>query len=272
MSTPTTSSAPDAPSRWTALADDEVSATTIEQLLKPINDDLWVSAACVDRILEDATVQRALLDLGVERTSAAVQRAREAAGRVEVDEEEEETGQEMVDERTRHTSLASYFSQEPVDAQLCRIRAVLLERLDRLNTWVEICKGAPVEDEDEDVIDEEWEDDPWAEDNAASAPPASKPGKAPIPLSAFLAADLVETACLLASQEHFAALRILFNRHGPALWPYRFSILDCIPEYALATEYRDLLPSTDTSLDVEDRKSTRLNSSHSGESRMPSSA
>ncbi|TBU46087.1 secretory pathway protein Sec39-domain-containing protein [Dichomitus squalens] len=258
MSTATTSSAPDLPSQWSTLVDDEVSIANVEQLLKPINDDLWVSAACVDRILEDATVQRTLLDLGIERTSQAAQRARDAAGRVGSDDDEAETIQETVDERTRHASLTSYFSQEPVDAQLCRIRAVLLERLDRLNTWVEICKEAPVQNEDEeDAIDEEWEDDPWAEDNAAPAPPTSKSGKTPVPLSAFFTVDLAETACLFASQERFTALRILFDRHGTTLWPYRFYILECIPEYALATEYRDVLPSFDASLNAEQRPHAR---------------
>ncbi|KAI1793866.1 secretory pathway protein Sec39-domain-containing protein [Ganoderma leucocontextum] len=253
MSTATTSSAPDAPSQWIALADNEVSLDYVERLLKPIHDDLWVSAACLDRILEDATVQKALLDLGVGRTSSSLSRARDAAAYVGSDEEEG-TGQGVeVDERTRHASLLSYFATESADAQLCRIRAVLLERLDRLNTWVEICKEAPLEDEgEEDVIDEEWEDDPWAgEQDAAPTQPPSKPGKAPIPLSAFLAMDLVETACLFASQEHLVALRIMVDRHGTSLWPYRFSILDCIPEYAPASEYRDLLPSYDVSLDAE---------------------
>ena len=82
MSTATTSSAPDPPAQWTALSDDEITLGNVETLLKPISDDLWVSAACVDRILDDATVQKALLDLGLQRTSAATQRARITAARL----------------------------------------------------------------------------------------------------------------------------------------------------------------------------------------------
>ncbi|RPD64880.1 Sec39-domain-containing protein [Lentinus tigrinus ALCF2SS1-6] len=256
MSTATTSSAPDPPAQWTALSDEEISLDNVETLLNPISDDLWVSAACVDRILDDATVQKALLDLGAERTSAAAQRARITAARVVSPvsgdgegEEDQEAG--ATSEQTRHASLVSYFSDEPVDAQLCRIRAVLLERLDRLNTWVEVCREAPAEDESEETIDAEWEDDPWADESAPPAQPASKPGKAPIPLSDFLTTSLEETACLFASQEYFAALRILLQRHGGVLWPVRFAILDCIPEYALASDYRDLLPACDASLGLE---------------------
>lgn len=258
MSTATPSSALDSATQWTALSDCELSLDSVETLLKPIRDELWVAAACVDRILDDAAVQRALVDLGVERTSATVQRARSAAahaGRLSTEDDDEEQDGARVgssEERTRHAALVSYFSDEPADAQLCRIRAVLLERLDRLNTWVEICREAPVEDDsEEDVIDAEWEDDPWADEAAAPSQPAQKPGKAPIPLSAFLTTRLEETACVFASQEHFPALHILVERHGSTLWPFRFTILDCIPEYAPASEYRNLLPSCDPTLDTE---------------------
>ncbi|KAI0756697.1 secretory pathway protein Sec39-domain-containing protein [Daedaleopsis nitida] len=265
MSTATSSSAPDLPAQWTALSDDELSLTHVDSLLKPIRDELWVSAACVDRILDDANVQRVLLDLGVERTSAAAQRAHSAATHVSKvageDDDEDQDSQEATDgsrERARHTSLVSYFSDEPVDAQLCRIRTVLLERLDRLNTWVEICKEAPMEDEeDEEVLDAEWEDDPWADSAPPNAAPQSKPGKPPVSLSALLTSSLKETACVLAHQEHIAALRILVQRHGLTLWPFRFAILDCIPEFALASEYRDLLPSCDPSLGTESRPQTK---------------
>lgn len=257
MSTATTSTTPDLPTQWTALSDYQLSLDSVEQLLKPIHDDLWVSAACVDRILEDATVQRVLLDIGIERTASSVQRAKNAATGVgnftsEDDDERSLQAESSLGKQVRHTSLVSYFSDETVEAQLCRIRAILLERLDRLNTWVEICQVAPVEEEsEEDGIDAEWEDDPWADDSAAPPQPISKPGKAPIPLPVFLTAGLVELACIFASQEHFPALRIIMDRHGSTLWPFRFAILDCIPEYAPASEYRDLLPSCDLSLGVE---------------------
>ncbi|KAI0639715.1 secretory pathway protein Sec39-domain-containing protein [Trametes polyzona] len=263
MATATTSSPPSLPAQWTALSDEELSLDNVEQLLKPIRDDLWVSAACADRILDDPTLQRSLLELGLDRTNAAVSRARSAASHARrgsvggEDGLEEDAGPvDGSDDRTRHASLVSYFSGETADAQLCRIRAVLLERLDRLNTFVEICKEAPAVDEDEEeALDEEWEDDPWADGSGEpSQSTSSKPaGKPPIPLSLFLTSDLVDTACLLASQENFAALRILLERHGSTVWQYRFSILDSIPEYALAAEYRDLLPSYDLAAEIEQK-------------------
>ncbi|OJT04537.1 Neuroblastoma-amplified sequence [Trametes pubescens] len=263
MSTATTSALPNLAAQWTALSDDDVSLDNVKQLLEPIRDDLWVSAACADRFLDDATVQRSLLDLGLDRTGAAASRARSAAVRPTRGLSESVDGSEDDEDisipsnsRARHASLAAYFSDETADAQLCRIRAILLDRLDRLNTFVQICREAPAADEDEEeTIDEEWEDDPWA-DGAAEPPQATaskSAGKPPIPLPTFLASDLVEIACLLALQENFTALRILMERHASTLWPFRFAILDCIPEYALASEYRGLLPSFELTADTEQR-------------------
>ncbi|KAH9898090.1 Sec39-domain-containing protein [Cubamyces lactineus] len=264
MTTATTSLPPDLATQWTAIPDDDLSLDNVEQLLKPIRDDLWVAAACFDRVLDDAVVQRSLLDLGLERAESASSRAKSVASRggrsssAGVEEVEDDAPVDYSDGRARHASLISYFADETADAQLCRIRAILFERLDRLNTFVEICKEAPAVDEnEEDEIDAEWEDDPWADggEEPSQSQPPKRAGKPPIPLSTFLASELVDTACLLASQENFVALRILMQRHGATLWPFRFAILDCIPEYALAADYRDLLPSYDSSEDKELRPS-----------------
>lgn len=148
MSTATTSSAPDLASQWAALSDADVSLGNVEELLKHIQDELWVPAACADRILDDVAAQQALLDLGVERTTAVVERVRKATAQaVSGGDEELESpveGTEDSSQRARHAALASYFAEASTDAQLCRIRALLLERLDKLNTWIQICREAPV--------------------------------------------------------------------------------------------------------------------------------
>ncbi|KAF7339577.1 Sec39-domain-containing protein [Mycena sanguinolenta] len=63
------------PVDWSSLLDTELTAENVHQSLDPIKDDLWVAAACVDRILDDAAVQRVLLDIALERTTAALRRS-----------------------------------------------------------------------------------------------------------------------------------------------------------------------------------------------------
>jgi hypothetical protein len=243
--------------RWIALDDARVSETVINDLLKPVQDDLWVSAACADRILDEPGPQRTLLELGLNRTKGALDRCQA----VSVVAEDGEASQEQV--------LKGYLAANPIDAQLLAIRASLRKRLARLNTFVEVCKVIPPAEKSESDSEgsaslkegnlggEEWEDDPWAADGGDEGQAGkddaddTTPGTPPIPLSQFLVEHLARSACLLAALEHMDALRVLWRRHPPDLWPYRFLILEAIPEPVNPTEYYDLLPSYDISTDIE---------------------
>lgn len=250
--TPTPS--PDLCTQWTQLPNDEITTDSIGRLLEPVQDDYWVSVACVDRVVDDADVQRALIDLGVLRTLNAVERCKRiyeepSAVGSEEEEDEDATSNDAQAEPTegqRHAALVAHFRHEPADAQLCRIRDVLLERLDRLNTYVDICKELPPAKNAEDELDEdeEWADDPWGEDAAPRSTSTSASARElPISLADFLLGDLFDVACMFASLEHFAALRVLLERHGSYLWAYRLHILAHIPEHASPQTYRDVLPT-----------------------------
>jgi hypothetical protein len=253
-------SSEDAFTRWTGLHDSEVSEAQIYDVLWPLKDDLWVSAACVDRILDEPGPQRALLDLGLERTKTALERCRAALA---VDQE---------DGVSNDQALKDYMAANPTDARLLTIRAVLRRRLTRLNTFVELCKALPAVYEDEidlmrlgsskenDLGGEDWEDDPWGVDGSTGDNGVgkrdnedSKPKRipSPLPLSQFLVQHLARSASLLAALEHIDALRVLWRRHAPTLWLYRFSILETIPEPVNPSEYYDLLPVYDPSAEAE---------------------
>ena len=231
---------------WTRILDDELTINDIQNTLGGIKDDLWVVAACLDRIVDNVNVQRGLLELGLERTQKAVARGKEVIADDECGERGEEKG-----------SLAEYFKEITTDAKLIWMRALLLVRLDRLNTYVEICKDLPEDDEEpeEEALDE-WEDDPWEE---AGGEPSSPPKQSksfvkvipPISLSSFLLSDLFQCSIIFISKELFCAVRILLERHTTYLWPFRYRILDVIPEYSHPAEYRDILPSLDLSNGVE---------------------
>ncbi|KAJ6519693.1 Sec39-domain-containing protein [Mycena sanguinolenta] len=230
------------PVDWTSLPDSELTVDNVHQSLDSIKDDLWVAAACVDRILDDAAVQRVLLDIALERTDTALRRSQATLAANDDDSDVPEP---------RPDALAEHFTNLPADARLCAIRALILDRLDRLNTYVEIFKVPPADADDVENTPDEWEDDPWADSAQADAPKTTV--AAPVALSVFLVDSLVRSACLLASHQWFSALGLMFERHGTHLWPYRFSILDSIPEHAHPLAYRDLLPALNTSTNSENK-------------------
>ncbi|EKM61214.1 uncharacterized protein PHACADRAFT_134571 [Phanerochaete carnosa HHB-10118-sp] len=246
--TAATSSEKDLCKLWMGLSDDQITPELIRQCLDPITDDLWVTAACAERLLEDPVVQRSLLETGLQRTEPALHRSR-AIFEGDEEEEEEERSRLDTEEQRRRNALASHFKDEPADAQLCRLRAILLCRLDILNTFVQICEQAlPLQETETDRADDEWADDPWEDAALATSSASQTKVSLPLLLPEFLNIGLVDLACLLASLEFYAAVGVLVRRHGLYLWPYRFAILENIPEQALASEYRELLPKIDVTL------------------------
>lgn len=229
--------------RWQNIQDQDITPENVRDVLSAVDDDLWVVAACVDRLVDKVDTQRSLLELGITRTGLAVHRA-QAAPRIPTPDADSFSGNNHV--------LTMYFNDTPDDAQLCRMRALLLHRCDRLSSFVQICKDLSTEEGYSDDIDEEWEDDPWAEhDGAPLPPPRHRPADPPIPLSEFLAEDMLQIACFLASQQQFTALRTILLYHSATLWPSRFAILDSIPSHTHPSEYREILPAYDTNQDAE---------------------
>ncbi|KAJ6621604.1 secretory pathway protein Sec39-domain-containing protein [Mycena sp. CBHHK59/15] len=224
---------------WTGLSDSELTVDNVRQLLDGIKDDLWVAAACADRIVDDVAVQRVLFDIGIERTATALLRSQTAA-----------TADEDSQSSTLISTRCSRLAFQPSSCRRPPLRYPCsnLKRLDRLNSFVEICKYIPGNVEDAETPDE-WEDDPWAESSAQhDLQNAVEP---PVALSTFLADDLVRSAHLLASHQWFGGLRIMFERHGVQLWPYRLAVVDSIPEHVHPLVYRDFLPALDIPQNLE---------------------
>ncbi|KAF8641229.1 hypothetical protein AX17_000863 [Amanita inopinata Kibby_2008] len=229
---------------WRNIDDDELTVDKVKELLEPVQDDVWVAAACVDRLSDKIDVQQALLQVALTRTTRAVERCQALLSPAPAN--------------TQNKSkkiLVRHFRAVQSDAQLCALRTILLERLDRLNTYVEICKEGSEDQhvEAEEGLDE-WEDDPWAtqaEVGAASLNVVGPTVHPPVTLSAFLTAKLLSLACQLSTTQWFGALRILLEKHFTQLSPYRFQILDSIPEHAHPLEYRELLPAINHSTGME---------------------
>ena len=218
--------------QWLGLDEHNITTDDVLHTLGQVDNDLWVVSACVDCVVDNTSVQRALLDLGISRSDRVVERSTS-----------------IVALAIRHTeALTSHFQSTPEDSQLCFLRSVLLRRLDKLNTYVEMEKAYPKKAELEGT--EEWEDDPWMEENEFTTQTRSSEPP-PILLSEFLRNDLLWSACEIASSTAIDALRILLRRHGQILWPSRFKILQCIPECTEPSICRDMLPSLNQDTNVE---------------------
>lgn len=221
---------------WPSIPDNELTVEAIHEHLEPIQDDLWVAAACVDRFSNNVGVQRTLLEVGLARTNHAVERCK-----AELDSTSP-TWQNHKDH------LSRYFLAVESDARLCYLRTILLERLDRLNTYVEFCKECPKESTTANDDLEEWEDDPWADGTTEAKPSIASP---PMTLSTFLTDTLLSSACQLATEQWFGGVLLLLQKHPSQLHPYRFLVFDAIPEHVHPLEYRELLPALDHNTGME---------------------
>ena len=76
--------------RWNSISDDELTTNDIQECLTNAPDDLWVVAACADRLVNDPALQQALLDLGVRRTEGALERSRAVWNEPPVEEDDDE--------------------------------------------------------------------------------------------------------------------------------------------------------------------------------------
>ena len=241
----------DPPQKWLALSDNELDTSTVHDVLSAITDDLWVVAAVADRIIDDPKVLHGLLGIALKRSQGTVDRLRISfpfqnsadtrAFEGTVDGQGSPSAQ--VD-----NDLVYYFRENSSGARMCALRSILLDRKDRVETFMEMSAvnaAAPIESE----VSAEWDDDPW--DDAATDHPSQR--APPISLSSFLSQSLVDSACLLATRESFGPLQILFKRHGVSIWPYRLPILACIPTHLSPTYYHELLPKLDISRDEEYR-------------------
>ncbi|CCO27379.1 Neuroblastoma-amplified sequence AltName: Full=Neuroblastoma-amplified gene protein homolog [Rhizoctonia solani AG-1 IB] len=237
--------------RWIDLSNDDITPDIIRDILFPLEDELWVSAACADRILSDVEAQTALLELGLLRTSRASEKiqadfedfvnAGDDSDPEQQFDEDNDNGKEQDAEHARPTEsdlLKRVLNEDDTSRKLLGLRAVLIQRLDLTRTYGELLASGslnPRPDGNEQLED----DDPWGEERL---PPVSLPGS-PWSLSDFLTTDIVHSARLCASTQRFTALKTLFTRHLHDLFPFRFHILESIPAHVSPVEYVDLLPT-----------------------------
>jgi len=235
---------------WSTTLSIDLTPELADELLDGIPDDLWATAACAERIVDDVQVAQVLVKTGLRRSQKVEDEVK--AGASVYEPLEEGIGGEK-DEGSQ-TPLMAYFKAHARERRLCLLRRVLFERLDRIQTH--LVMSTQWRDENaatQGAEPTEAEDDPWADDGGSSPPeqPEESNPKTPLTLSVFLTQPLLDSAFLLASALQFEALKSLIEHHSTALLPYRFGILDAIPLYAEPMEYRALLPANDFDTNTE---------------------
>ena len=233
--------------RWIDLADDELDTSTINDVLGAITDNLWVVSAVADRIIQDPGPLNDLLRIALKRSQGTVERLRDS---FVLQDSQEPSAHDELGSSVDVDRMVSHFRENPSDARVCLLRSVLLDRKDRVDTFLEMyMTNLAVHNEPETLP--EWDDDPWVDAADVETDQQPSQGAPPLSLSTFLSQSLVDSACLLAARESFGPLQILFKRHGSSIWPYRLTILACIPTHVSPSYYQEVLPKFDISRDEE---------------------
>ena len=227
--------------KWHETKDADLTPELVSELLGDIPDDLWVTAACAERIVANPEVAQVLVMTGLRRSARSIESTRSSIASYEYlgDGDPETTSPKQ--------KLVSYFASHERERKLCVLRQIILDRQDRIQTYL-LMANTWNESGDDNVNDE----DPWA-DEEVEGPPVEEP-EAPMTLLELLSQPLVDSAVILASEKRLGALDILLNYHERTLFPYRYTILDSIPLYVHPSEYHYLLPANDFDTNTEIRQ------------------
>lgn len=235
--------------QWLEISDDALTVDSVNGILRKIPQEEWVAAAVANKVVDDVNIQRTLLTVGIERTLPAVERSQRAVI-IESPEEDESKVTTLADKSQR---LAVHFATHPADELLCRLRALLLQRLDKLETYVEMFANRNQLD-NSTVVNEDadgWGDlDAWG-DEAETDTEATSSSSSTLTLSLFIRQPLLSSARHLAFNSCFTQLSVLLNRHSNILSSHRLTILDSIPEHLHPSQFQSLLPAIDYVTGVE---------------------
>ncbi|KAJ3036702.1 hypothetical protein HDV00_002462 [Rhizophlyctis rosea] len=189
----------------------KVTEEGIRDVLGKVGDRKWVLDQCLETVPEGVAGARLLLQYGVKLT-----------GGVGVKEVEAEIQRVLREFESDGDGEGGATEEEGKEGQLsvldlCLYRIKFLRFLDRLETHEAIYAGT-----DYDVYGGYSTHFGW-----------------------FRETSLPGLAFAFAMEENFRALEVLFTRHGAEILPWRFSILQFVPEVVDIVKYKSLLPRVD---------------------------
>ncbi|CAG8436129.1 5517_t:CDS:2 [Funneliformis mosseae] len=219
--------------RW---KDAEVSEAAIHDYLDKIRDREWVLSACIHTFSNTPDLLRLLLNYGLKDTDILVEILNNGTS-YNKDEIIKSLRERPFEVNSKMEDFLGNLQISEKDVIICQYRHYFLKYLDRLRTYENIIEEKTKHDiENRTMKDFAEENDGWitfvdytstfAEDYAV-----------------FRDLNIAALAMDYATEEFFKGLNILFTRHGPETLPYRFTILEQIPETADPDEYESFLPS-----------------------------
>ncbi|CAG8447009.1 7916_t:CDS:2 [Scutellospora calospora] len=218
--------------RW---KDAEVSETAIHDYLDKIHDKEWVISACFERITKNPHIIRLLLCYGLDHTDILDEILKNNNLSATDNLINKKLREHPLEVDSNIEKFLNNFELSEKQKIFCRCRYYFLKYLDRLCTYERIVEEKTRRDIENGSMDSSEENGNWitfidynttfAEDFAI-----------------FRDVHIAAQAMDFAADEFFNGLNILFTRHGNEMLPYRFTILEQIPETADPDEYESFLP------------------------------
>ncbi|CAG8678878.1 19269_t:CDS:2, partial [Dentiscutata erythropus] len=218
--------------RW---KDAEVSEAAIHDNLDKIHDKEWVLCACFDSITKNPHMIRLLLCYGLDHTDILD----EILNNNNVSSTDSLINKKLREHPLETDSEVQKFLNniELSEKQkaICRCRYYFLKYLDRLSTYERIIEEKTRRDIENGSMDSSEENGGWITFIDYSTTFADD-------YAIFRDVHIAAQAMDFAADEFFDGLSILFTRHGNEMSPYRFTILEQIPETADPDDYESFLP------------------------------
>ncbi|CAG8495424.1 2174_t:CDS:2, partial [Ambispora gerdemannii] len=237
--------------RW---RDAEISERAIHEYLDKVNDRQWVLASCLERIPDSREPAEMLLNYAF-KMSDILETMLDSSSAISTNYNPNVLAKTLrekpldCDAWIEEMLKAMNFSEQYLN--ICRYRYYALKYLDRLRTFDDIIKIKTNRNENSKSKEIAIEEDTTLTFTDYSLTFADDYGL-------FRDVSIAAQAMDFATDEFFEGLQILFTRHGPETLPYRFDILEQIPETSDPDAYENLLPKVKNSDDDENTSSECL--------------
>lgn len=216
----------------------QITPHSIETVLSKVRDDYFVLEACVNKVPDDPEACRALLEFGLRKTG------------LEDDMEVEEV-LGLLENEAERLNNGDDFGNDMLMVDLCRYRADLLGYMDRLRTFELIgpSRKSAAHHRHHSERDKLARVSSTGTDlglvgirRMTSKPQGRQWTNFASSFTRFRDRNLLIECLERAIRGDFFAVQILFTRHGNECLPFRFGILEQIPEIIEPSQYALLLP------------------------------